>query len=224
MRVHCTKLFDRVVQSESKVSRSSYFRKKLVGIFTNFIIFGLWAVTSQTFAKKIMTGLPNLPSTVSEIFKNEKLLTRKIFPISFWLWANDFRASGQKIRKVNQNCTLCVQRRFSKEKTFKLKTFFSISFWIWADDFRDSGGKCRKYHQSCILPVQVNILPEKSFAENEFNTCGFSGKKILRLSVGKCLEEISEGKNFAKRVIRILFWLWDRKFQIFHQKFLAELS
>ena len=51
----------------------------------------------------------------------------------------------------------------------------------------------------------------------------FQGKN-LRLSAEKGLEEISEGTTFAKRVIRILFWLWDGKFQIFPQKFLAELS
>ena len=51
----------------------------------------------------------------------------------------------------------------------------------------------------------------------------FQGKN-LRLSTGKCLEDISERTNFAKRVIRILFWLWDGKFQNFPQNFLAELS
>ena len=120
------------------------------------------------------------------------------FLISFWLWANVFRASGQKFWKVNYNCTLCVQRSFSKEKTFNLKSFFSISFWIWADDFQDSGTKWRKDHQSCILPVQTNILPKKYFGEKEFNTCGFSAKK-LKISAGKCLEETSEGTNFAKK-------------------------
>ena len=49
-----------------------------------------------------MTGLPKLPSTVSEIFEVAKLShKKKNFPISFWLWANDFQASGQKVRKVN---------------------------------------------------------------------------------------------------------------------------
>ena len=76
--------------------------KKLVAIFISFVIFGLWAGTSQKFDKKIVTGLPKLPSTVSEIFKGEKLShQKKIFLISFWLWANDFRASAQKFRKVN---------------------------------------------------------------------------------------------------------------------------
>ena len=131
-----------------KVSRWSYFRKKLVGIFINFFIFGLWAVTSQTFDTKIVNGLPKLPSTVSEILIRKIFLTRKNRPIGFWLWADDFRASGRKVRKVLYNCSLCVQRRFSKEQTFKLKSFFSNSLWIWADDFQDSGDKCRKHHQS----------------------------------------------------------------------------
>ena len=122
----------------------------------------------------------------------------KNFPISFWLWAKVFRASDQKVRKPNQNCTLCVQRRFLKEKIFRLKSFFSISLWNWVDDFQDSGGKCRKYHQSCILPVQTNILPKNVFGEKEINTCGFSGKN-LRISAGKCLEEFSEGTNSAKK-------------------------
>ena len=42
----------------------------------------------------------------------------------------------------------------------------------------------------------------------------FQGKN-LRISSGKCVQEISEGTNFAKRVIRIIFWPWERKFQIF---------
>ena len=52
VQVYCTKLFGRVVQSESKMSRSSYFRKKLVGIFISFFLFGLWAVTPQNFDRK----------------------------------------------------------------------------------------------------------------------------------------------------------------------------
>ena len=83
-----------------KVSRWSYFRKKLVGIFVNFFIFGLWAVTSKTFDTKRVTGLPKLPSTVLEIFIRKIFLTRKNIPIGFWLWADDFRASCQKVRKV----------------------------------------------------------------------------------------------------------------------------
>ena len=84
-----------------KVTRWSYFRKKLVGIFINFFFFGLRAVTSQTFDTKITAGLPKLPSTISEIFIKKLFLTRKNIPIGFWLWANDFQASSQKVRKVN---------------------------------------------------------------------------------------------------------------------------
>ena len=143
----------------------------------HFFIFGLWAVTSQTFDKKIMTGLPKLPSTVSEFFEREKLFHQeKIFPS-----VSDFqlRVFGLLIKKFGRltKTALYVSRGGFWEETFKLKYFFSISLWNWVDDFQDSGGKCRKYHQSCILPVQTNILPEKGLGEKEFNTCGFSGKK-----------------------------------------------
>ena len=76
--------------------------KKLDGIFISFVIFGLWAVTFQNFDNKIMTGLPKLPSMVSENFKGGKLShQKKIFPITFWLSANAFQSSGRKVRKVN---------------------------------------------------------------------------------------------------------------------------
>ena len=132
-----------------KVSRWSYFRKKLVGIFINFYIFGLWAVTSQTFDKK-KTGLP---STVSEILKGEKHShQKKNFPISFWVWANDFRASGQKVRKVDQNCTLCVQTWFSKKKIFLNKIIFHHNFlnlsWWFAGFWRKMSQKSPKLHSN----------------------------------------------------------------------------
>ena len=81
-RLFWKKFFGRVVQSESKVSRSSSFRKKNCWNFYHFFfIFGLWAVTSQTSDKKIMTGLPKLPSTVSEFFEREKQSHQeKFFP------------------------------------------------------------------------------------------------------------------------------------------------
>ena len=43
-----------------------------------------------------------MPSTVSEFLKEKKTFSpEKIFPISFWFWAVDFRAPGQKFRKVH---------------------------------------------------------------------------------------------------------------------------
>ena len=42
----------------------------------------------------------------------------------------------------------------------------------------------------------------------------FQGKN-RRISSGKCVQEISEGTNFAKSVIRTIFWPWERKFQTF---------
>ena len=52
----------------------------------------------------------------------------------------------------------------------------------------------------------------------------FQVKKNLRLPAGKCMEEIFEETNFAKSLIRIIFWIWERKFQTFPQNFPAELS
>ena len=69
VRVYCTKLFGRVVQSESKKSRSSNFRKKLVGIFISFFLFGLWAVTSQNFDKKQWLGCRNCPLRFQRFLK-----------------------------------------------------------------------------------------------------------------------------------------------------------
>ena len=199
MRVFCTKLFGRVVQSESTVSRSSFFRKKLVAIFINFFIFGLWAGTSQTLDKKNNDWVAETALYGFRDFLVIKTFSpEKTFPMCFWLWANDFRASGQNFGRLTKTA-LYVSRGDFRRKKFPIKiVFLTISLWSWADDFQDSGENCRKYYQSGILLVQTNILPKKCFGEKDLNTCGFSGE-ILKTSAGKCLEESSEGTNFAKK-------------------------
>ena len=107
MRVSCTKRFGRVVQSESKLSRSSYFRHKLVGLIINFFLFGLWAVTSQTRQRKLMARLPKLPSTVSEIFKEEKHSHQKNFLLS----VSEFELMIYGIRQETSEChQICFLR------------------------------------------------------------------------------------------------------------------
>ena len=149
--------------------------------FRNFQLFPyLWSIIRnlfQTFGRQFKGWIAETALYgFRNIWKKKPFQPEVIFPISFGFWADDFRASGQKVRKVSWHCTLCVRSRFSKVKTLKLKSFLSISLWIWADDFQDSGENCRKYHQSGILLVQTNILPKTCFGEKEFNTCGFSGK------------------------------------------------
>ena len=123
-------------------------------VSSNFSDF--WQTNIDSVAEIAFYGYRNL-------WRRKTFPPEKVFPISFWLWANDFRASGQNVRNVNYNCTLFVQRRCSKEKIFKLKSIFSISLWTCADDFQDSCEKCRKHHQSFIPVVQTNILPKKMF-------------------------------------------------------------
>ena len=153
MRISCTKLFGRVVQSESKMSRSSYFRKKLVGIFINFLIFGLWAVTFQTFDKKVMTGLPKLPSTVSEIFKGEKLSQQeKFFPS-----VSDFqlRLFGILVKKLGRltKTARYVSRGDFKRKNFRIKIIFLNQFlnlsWWFSGFWRKMPQISPKLHSTC---------------------------------------------------------------------------
>ena len=168
------------------------FKKNFCWNFYQFLYF--WTVSSNfsDFWQKNNDWVAESALYSFRDFQRRKTLSpENVFPSSFWLWANDFRASGQKVRKVNQNCTLCVQRRLSKETIFKLKSFFSNSLSTCADDFQDSGEKCRKYHQRFIPLVQTNILTKKSFGENEFNTCGVS---------------VNKSQNFVRKVWRRNFW------------------
>ena len=76
------------------------FQKKTCWNIYQFLFFGTVSSNFSDFWHKKSTGLPKLPSTVSEIFVTKFILTRKNIPIGFWLWANDFRASVQKVRRV----------------------------------------------------------------------------------------------------------------------------
>ena len=176
------------------VSRWSYFRKKFVGIFINFYIFGLWEVTSQTFDKKIMIGWPKLPSTVSEIFNGEKLSHQKnFFPSVSDFELMIFGLLVKKFGKLTKTALYVSRRDFRRIKSFKLKSFFIITSWICADDLQDSGEKCRKNHQSCFQPVQTNILP-KNVMEKKNSTLSAFRKETSE--VWREIE-LSEGPNFA---------------------------
>ena len=113
---------------------------------------------------------------------------------------------------------------FRLKQVFEIKSFFSIIWSLWADDFQDSGEKCRKCHQSCLLRVGRNIVPKHCFGEQKLTTFGFSGKKSQNFG-GNVSRRNFWGNTFCiKKVIEIIFWLWQRKFQTFPQKFPEELS
>ena len=153
MRVYCTKLSGRVVQSESKVSRSSYFRKKLVGIFMSFFIFGLWAVTSQTFNEKIMSGLPKLPSTVSEIFKGEKLSHQEKFVPSIsdfelMIFGNLVKNFGRLTKTALYVSGGEFEGKNSLIKIIFLHQFVNLSWWF-SGFWRKISQISPKLHSTC---------------------------------------------------------------------------
>ena len=204
------------------MSRSSPFRKETCW---NVYQFFFWTVSSNfsDFNKKIMTGLPKLPSTVSNIFKGEKHSPqKKLFPSVSDFELMIFGLLVKKIGRLTKLHSMCPEATF-EGKNFQIKIISLHLFVNLSWCFSGFWQKCRKYHQSGVLLVETNILPKNYFGEIEFNTCGFSGE-TLKTSAGKCLEESSEITNFAEKIIRIIYWLWERKFQTFPQKFPAELS
>ena len=149
MRVYCTKLFGRVVHSESKMSRSSNFRKKFVGIFFNFFLFGLRAVTSQIFAKK-KTGLP---STVSEILKGEKHShQKKIFPSVSEFGLMIFGLLAKKFGRLTKTA-LYVSRGVLRRKKLSKKIIFLHQFvnlcWWFSGFWRKMSQTSPKLHSTC---------------------------------------------------------------------------
>ena len=133
--VFCKKFFGRVVQSESKVSRSSSFRKKTCWDIYQILNFGLWAVTSQTFAKKIMTALPKLPSTVSEIFKGEKLShQKKFFPSVSDFELMFFGNLVKNFGRLTKLHSMCPEATFEGNnfqiKIISLHQFVILSWWF----------------------------------------------------------------------------------------------
>ena len=65
------------------------------------------------------------------------------------------------------------------------------------------------FHLSRLTSWQKKILEKMSSTLAEFQ-----GKNV-RISSGKCEEEFSEGTNFAKRVIRIIFDFGKESFKLF---------
>ena len=126
-----------------KVSRWSYFRKKLVGIFINFFIFGLWAVTFQTFDTKKGLVCRNCPLRfqrflLSKIFSPEKIYLSVSDFLSWWFSCFWSKSSEGSLKLLS----MCAEEFFEGKSFFELKSLFSISLWIWADDFQDSDEKC----------------------------------------------------------------------------------
>ena len=144
-----------------------------------FLYFFTVSSNFSEFWQEIMTGLPKVPSTVSEIFKRDKISHQKRFFSS----VSDFE--------------LTIFRILTKNVAIITKAAFYMS--------------------------RLTFCQKKGFGEIKFNVCGFSGKKSQNFG-GKVSRRISEGTNFAKKVIRNIQWLWERKFRTFPQKFPAELS
>ena len=71
---------------------------------------------------------------------------------------------------------------------------------------------------------RLKFCREKCFGEKEFNTFGLSGENSQNFGSRESKRNFW-GNNFCiKKVIRIIFWLWERTFQTFTQKFPAEVS
>ena len=121
------KKLGRVVKNKSQVSRWSYWRKTLFEVFVSFFSFGLRANPCQTFVKKIMTGLPKLPSTVSEFFEREKLSHQE----NFFPSVSDFelRIFGLLVKKFWRltKTALYVSRGDFRRKKVPNKNHFSPS-------------------------------------------------------------------------------------------------
>ena len=74
--------------------------------FRNFHLFlYFWTISKnffQTFGRKFKGRVAETALYGFRNIQRIKTFPSEIyFPISFWLWADDFRASGQKVRKVN---------------------------------------------------------------------------------------------------------------------------
>ena len=157
MRFSCTRRSGRVVQYESKVSRSSYFRNELVGIFINFFLFGLSAVSSQTFDRKLIARLPKPPSTVSDKFKGEKRVSPEIFFPSVSEFELMIYGIRQETSECHQSCILrvrsnilpknCVGKKISTLLHFQEKNSrnFGEKFLTWLSNLPStcSQGKCQ---------------------------------------------------------------------------------
>ena len=74
-------------------------------------------------------------------------------------------------------------------------------------------------HFSRLTFCQKNV-----FGENEFNTFGFSGQKSQNFRSKVSKRKFWQHKFCIKKVIPIIYWLWERTFQTFTQKFPAEVS
>ena len=87
------------------------------------IFFGLWAVTSQILTKKTMTGLPKLPSTVSEIFRGEKLShQKKFFPSVSDFELRIFGLLFKNFGSLTKTALYMSRGDFRREKILKLKS------------------------------------------------------------------------------------------------------
>ena len=129
------------------------------------------------FWQKIMTGLPKLPSTVSEIFKGEKLPHQKKFLPS----VSDFE--------------LLIFRILAK----KVANITKAAFYL-----------------SRLRFCQKNVSEKKKSTFSDFQGKNFGGRLSKKNFWGN--------KFCMKKVIRIIYWLCERKFQTFPKKFTAELS
>ena len=118
---------------------------------------------------------------------------------------------------------MCLEESFagknSEIKIIFLKSFREFELMIFRILAKNVANITKAaFYLSRLTFCQKNVLEKKNST-----LAVFQGKTLIS-SVWKSLAEISEGTYFAKKVIRIIYWIWERKFQTSLTKFPAELS
>ena len=108
--------------------------KKLIGTFINFIIFGLWAVTSQTFDTKkdwlAETSLYGFRDFYLENFSHQKKYTYRFLTLSWWLsgfWSKNSKGSLKLLSMCPEE--IFEGTNFQIQIVF-LQQFVNLSGWF----------------------------------------------------------------------------------------------
>ena len=126
-----------------------------------------------------------------------------------------------------------VSEIFEGEKLSHQKKIFhqfvSLSWW-----FTGLGKELRSFIKAAFYVFGVTFCL-KTVLEKMFNSFAVSAenfsqfwREIVELVVKHSFyvftRKFCGKKNWRKKLFQIIFWLWERNFQTFTQKFLAELS
>ena len=224
MRVYCKKNFSVGLSNlNPKCPDHPISEKKICWKIYQFLYF--WTVSSNfsDFWQKNNDWVAESALYSFRDFQSRKTLS----PENFFPAVSDFELMtfGLLFKKFGSltKTALCVSRGDFRRKKFSNENLFSptvcelvlMIFRILEKNVAITTKAA--FYLSGLTFCQKNVL------ERMNSTLAVFQGKHLRLPAGKCIEEISEGTNFAKSVIRIIFWLWERKFQSFPQKFPAEL-